>query len=325
MAVIAGNALDLALGKQSGKATPQGTPQIRMRYISGFGPTPNRETIITAETDASRQEGDPVVVAIDVRGSSEHYVRPTENRILTHSLMGQTSTGGSGPYTHTSSSTSSGSAPYYTLYRTVNASSETTRMTDVQVSSITWRGGAGQALSATVEWFGLGSLVGQTDPGTPAAASESPLVYPQVTCTKNSSHDGSVASFEITANQNRTPWQGDSGTAPFDVVPGLYSVTGSLVMLFQSDADWRKFFTGSTSGTTLGTTIGTEPLNIIAAAGADDSISWDFDNIFITSYEPQHNTDGSPLTAAISFKSKRDATLANVLEVVTKSTTGGAP
>jgi hypothetical protein len=325
MAVLAGNALELAIGKQSGKGTAQSTPQIRMHYISGFGPVPNRETILLAETDAARQEGDPVVVALDVRGQSEHYVRPQENRILTHGLMGQTSTSGSGPYVHTATSTTSGTASYYTCYRSVNTSTETTRMTDVQVSSITWRGGAGQALSATVEWFGLGSLVGQTDPGTPAAVTESPLVYPQVTVTKNSVHDGSVASFEITANQNRTPWQGDSGTSPFDVVPGMYSVTGSLVMLFQSDADWRKFFTGSTGGTTLGTTIGSEPLNIIAAAGANDSISWDFDNIFIQTYEPQHNTDGSPLTAALSFKSKRDTTLANVLEVVTKSTTGGAP
>lgn len=319
MALISGNALTLGVGIQTAKGSAKSTPDMTLRYTGGFGPTPQRQTITTAETDANRVQADPVVVGYRVGGDSEHYVRPSEQHILGQLLLGNTVTTGTGPYVHTITSTAAGTAPYATLWRIVNSGTEGTKMVDSQVASITWRGGAGQALTCTVTWVGGGATTfGVADPGV-AANTDAALTYAQVTATKNAVHDGSVASFELTANQNRSEFDGDNGLAPFDIAPGLYAVSGSLVMAFQSDADWRLFNTGSTTGTAPTTTLGGQALSVLASIDTTHQIQWSMNSVFITAYEPQHNTDGSPLTANISFQSAHDATLANVLSMVVKN------
>jgi hypothetical protein len=317
--LLSNNALTLGVGIQTAKAAAQATPAVTLRYTGGYGPTPNRNTLTLAETDANRVQSDPVVVGYRVGGDGEHYVRPSEQHILAHLLLGHTVTTGAGPYVHTIDSTASGTAPYATLFRSVNAGGEVTEMVDAQIASITWRGGAGQALTCTVTWVGGGATTfGVTDPGV-ASTTDAALTYPQVTVTKNAVHDGSVASFELTANQNRTEFDGDSGLYPFDVAAGLYAVSGSLVMAFQSDADYRLFHTGSPTGTAPSTTLGAQPLTILAAIDATHSVAWNLTNIFLTTFEAQHGTDGAPLTQTMSFQAKHDATIANVLQMVVKN------
>jgi hypothetical protein len=316
--LVPGNALTLALGKQTAKGTPQTTPQAKLDYIAGFGPEPNWASIQTAETDATRQEPDDIRVGFSVLGQGEHYLRPDEHHYLAHALLGSTNTTGSTNKTHVATSTADGSAPYYTLYRAVAQTAEVTQMIDCQIAQIQWTGGAGQALSGQVDWVGLSAVLGATDPVL-AVSQQAVLVYPEVTGTWGGTHDGSIQSFQITASQGRSPWIGDTGTTAFDIVPGQLGVRGQLVMLFQNDQEYRNFITNSTSGTAPSTTIPSKSLSIIAAIDANTSIQWDLTAAQITGYSRANNTDGSPLLATIAFKSKRSATLGNVLTVTTKN------
>ena len=134
MPAVAGNAWTLAVGKQAAKGTPQTTPTAKLKYTGGFGPAPDRTVINLAETDASRQIGDPVVVGYRVQGSSEHYLRSVEFHKIADLLLGTTVSTGAGPYTHTASSPSSGTAGYATLYWAVNSTAIVTQMIDSQIA-----------------------------------------------------------------------------------------------------------------------------------------------------------------------------------------------
>lgn len=323
MAGQPGNAWTLAFGKQTAKGTPNTTPSMKLRYTGGFGPSPVRNFITLAETDAIRQQGDPVVVGTRVEGSSEHYIRPAEFHRIADAHLGSTATTGAGPnYTHTSSSTAAGSTPYVTLYKALASNVLVDRYQDCQINSLTCRGGAEQALTASLDWLGLVALLGQTDPaGTPV--SQNPLVYPHVTVTLGGSATGIVDSFEVTSNQGKTLIIGDTGLTAADTAAGLYAVSGSLSILFENQDDYREFHTGTAAGTSPGTTIAGKTLNITAAIDANTSVAWDMDDIVIESYPVEGNTDGSPLRVAMGFRSRRGAALANVLEIITKNQTAG--
>lgn len=319
MTLVPNNALTVAFGKQTAKGTPQVTPQVKVSYIGQFGPRPTWATITLAETDAARQEADEVRVGFSVRDQSEHYIRPNEHHFFAHALLGSTVTTGAGPYVHTATSTADGTAPYYTMYRTTESTVESHQMIDCQLSMLEWVGGAGQALSMTADWVGLSASLGATDPVL-ALATQVPLVYPQVTATWGGVHDGSVQSFKITAMQNRSPWIGDTGVTAFDIVPGLLSVRAELVMLFQNDQEFRNFITGSTGGTVPAVAVPSKAFNIVAAIDANNSVQWSSAAMQIVDYQRSYGTDGAPLTATLQLKSKKDATLSNVLQVVTKCT-----
>lgn len=318
MTLIAGNALALALGKQSAKGTAQATAQAVLDYIGGYGPEPDWATLQAAETDAQRVMADVLRIGFNVDGQAEHYLRPDTNHFLAHALLGGTVTTGSTNKTHVATPTADGSAPYYTLFKAVATSVEVTEMVDTQASKIEWTGGAQQALSAMVDWVGLSALLGATMPSG-AASTQAILTYPMVTATYGGVHDGSVQSFKVTVDQGRTPWVGDTGTTAFDIVPGLLSVTAELVMLFQSDAEYRNFITNSTSGTAPSVLIPSKALSIIAAIDANTSVQWDMAAAQITDYKRAHNTDGSPLLATLSLKSKKSATLGDMITVTTKN------
>lgn len=319
MAPVAGNAWTLAVGKQTSQGTPQATPAYKLRYTGGFGPRPGRQLIDLAESDANRQVGDQAVVGLRVEGDSEHYVRPDEFGLLAYLLLGaDTVTGAGADKTHTISSTSSGSAPFATLFRALNVTTMVDRYVDCQVGALTARGGAEQALNCTASWLGLSALLGQTDAGS-APITQAPLVYPEVTVTMGGSTTAIVESFEITMTQNRSLIIGDTGLSASAVAAGQFAVTGSMSVLFESDAYYRAFHTGTTVGTTPGTTIFTESLNILAQRTAVLSVAFDMDAISYTAYDPPGNTDGAPIRVGMDFRSQRGAALANALEVIVKN------
>lgn len=318
MTLVAGNALQLAIGKQSAKGTAQATAQAVLDYIGGYGPLPDWQTLQTAETDAARQAADFLRVGFAVDGQSEHYLRPDTNHFLTHAVLGATATTGTTDKTHVSTPTADGSAPYYTLVKATGATIEITQMVDVQATKIEWTGGAGQALSAMVDWVGLSAALGADMPAG-AASTQAILTYPDVIATYGGVHDGSVQSFKITVDQGRTAWVGDTGTTAFDIVPGLLNVTAELVMLFQSDEEYRNFLTGSTTGTDPSVVIPSKALSIIAAVDANNSVQWDMALAQITDYQRANNTDGSPLLATLELKSAKSATLSDVITVTTKN------
>jgi hypothetical protein len=291
---------------------------MKQRYTGGFGPRGNRNTIELAETDANRTAGDPIPVSIRIEGDSEHYLRPDEFHRDAHLLLGQTSSTGSTNYTHTATPTSSGSAPYATLFRSLNTTVLVDKMVDCQIGSLTVRGGAEQAITYTKTWVGLTPTFGATDTALNASSSQ-PYVYPEVVVTKNSVTTDVITSFELTINQNRTLIFGDSGMGAAAVPAGRLECTGSIEILFENDQDWRSFQTGATNGTTPGTTIYKQPLTITLTRDANTSVAFTMANVILTAYDPPGNTDGAPITVGATFRSARDATLANYITIVTKN------
>ncbi len=325
MAGIAGNAWTLQFGKQSAKGTPQTTPTMRMRYTGGIGsPSPNRNMIRAAETDASRQQGDPVVVGVRVEGTTEHYLRSDEFHRIADALLGSTATTGATNYTHTSSSTLTGTAPWVTLFKALGTTILVDRYSDCQISQLVVRGSAEGFISYSVDWLGLQALLGQTDP-TPGATvtADRPLVYPDVTVTIGGITTDIVSDWELTITQNRSLIIGDTGLFAGDSTAGLFDVSGSFTVLMESDAYYREFHTGTTSGTTLGTTIASKTANILVQENVNRSVAFDMDNVNFTAVPVEGNTDGAPIRVAMAFASKRGATLANNLEIITKNQTAG--
>lgn len=320
MPSIPGNAVTVALGKQTAKGTPQTTPQYKLK-LTGGGIDPVRDLLTLAETDATRQAGAQVVVGSHVEGTTEHYLRPTEFASIAYWALGANADSGSTNYTHTATAASSG--PYITMYDATNVSTLVNQYTDLRVNTLTVRGGAGQALTYSVAWTGLGATLGATDPVL-AATTETPLVYPNVTCTKGGATPGTIDSFELTIDQNASYIQGDSGLAAVDSVWGIFAVSGSLSLLFTDDQNYRAFHTGSTSGTQLSTTVFNESLTILAQINANLSVSFVMTQVEYTAYPVPINVDGSPIRVAATFRAKPQAVIANTLSVITKNQTATA-
>jgi hypothetical protein len=318
---IPGNAVTVAVGKQSAKGTPQATPAYKLK-LTGGDIGPQRDLLTLAETDASRQAGAQVVVGAHVEGTTEHYLRPTEFASIAYYALGANADSGSTNYTHTATAASSG--PYITMYKAINSTTLVDQYSDMRVNTLTVRGGAGQALTYSVAWTGLVAVLGATDPVL-TATTETPLVYPNVTCTKGGSAPGTIDSFELTVDQNASYIQGDSGLAAVDSVWGQFAVTGSLSLLFTSDADYRAFNTGTTSGTNLSTTVFNESLTILAQINTNLSVSFVMSQVEYTAYPVPINVDGSPIRVAATFRAKPQAVIANTLSIVTKNQTATAP
>jgi hypothetical protein len=317
MPAVAGNAWTMAVGKQVAKGTPQTTPTYKLKAVSG-DVTPRRDILTLAETDASRQAGAQVVVGAGVEGTTEHYLRPDEFGLIAYMAMGGNADTGTGPnYTHTA--TAAASAPYATLFKAINVTSLVDRYADCRIGSLTVRGATGGALTYSATWMGLTALLGSTDPVL-AASTQTPLVYPNVTVTKGGSAASIVDSFEITINQNPTLIQGDTGLSASEIVWGRFEVSGTMSILFESDADYRAFHTGTTGGTSPASTIFAEALTILAEVNANLSVSFVMTEIEYTDYPVASNTDGTPIRVSAGFRAKPQATIANTLSIVTKNT-----
>ncbi|MCS7008216.1 MAG: phage tail tube protein, partial [Thermoleophilia bacterium] len=164
-------------------------------------------------------------------------------------------------------------------------------------------------------------LEGQTDPASPSPSSYEPLVYPNVTVTFDGSTADIVESFTLTSERAAQVIQGDTGMAASDVVTGRWGVSGTLRILFETDAIWRKFLTGSPTGTTHSQTLAVAALNITATRSSSDEVSWDIDNAEIRNVSLVPDPSGAPLFYDVEFSARPDPTIANTLTVVAKNTT----
>src|SRR3954471_12763242 len=315
MAGVAGNAATLAIGKQSAKGTPQTTPAYKLKFTGG-DIAPARQIIQLAETDASRQAGASLVVGSSVTGTTNHYVRPTDFGLLAYAVMGANADAGSVNFTHTA--TSSAAAPYFTLYKAINSTTLVDQYVDCRATSLNVSGQAGGALTCAVGWMGLTAVLGATDPVL-AAVTETPLSYPQITVNKGGSDPGTVDSFSIDINQGATALVGDSGMSNYDIQFGMFAVSGTMSLLFQSDADYRNFHTGSSGGTTLGSTIFAESLTITATVNANLSVAFVMTQVEYTAYPVGIDVSGAPIRVAVGFRARPQATIANTLSIVTKN------
>lgn len=319
MTAIAGNYYTLAIGRQTAKGVAQTTPQYKLKVVSG-DISPVRDEIVLAETDSTRQQSKTIVVGSRVEGSPEFYVRPDDFGLLAYGLLGVDTISGTAPnYIHTATMLNSGAIPYFTIYKAIGGSVLVDQYVDCRITGMKIKGQAGQPLTVSIDVAGLTSVLGATDPVL-AAVTQDPLVYPQVTTWKNGAPPGTVESFEIDISNNPDIIMSDVGMKPYDIIPGKLDVSGTMTLLFESDADYRKFHTGSSSGTTVATTQMAEALTIEAKVNANLLAQFRINSAAYNAYPVAPDPGGKPIRVAIGWRSQPDATtVSNYVELQTKN------
>lgn len=317
MAGHSGQFYVLGIGKQTSKGTPQTTPKFRMR-LTGGSVVPDVQTLDLPETDSSIQRSKAVKVGQLVGGAVEGFVRSDEIGLLALGALGTEGVSGAGPYVHTASA--SGTPPYFTLYSVYDTTALVDQYVDCRIQELTIRGGGGQAITYSASFQGITANFGQADPGSPAPSTVDPMVYPLVTVTLGGVTTDIVESFEITSTKNIAVVQGDTGMAPSAVELGRWSVSGTMTILFESDAKWRAWTTGSPTGTVTSPTLFTEALTIgcVRTAGSDEV------NLTLTAVELrqvalQPDPGGDPLRFTYTFSAQPQATIANTYSIVSKN------
>lgn len=318
MAGHAGNFFTAAIGKQSAKGTPQTTPKFKLR-VTGDIVLPEVTILDLPETDSSIQRSKAIKVGSSVRGNLSGFVRSDEFGFLSLLHMGTDNVTGASPYTHTL--TAASQLPYATLYNAFDSTALVGRMIDIRVGELRVSGGANQALAYQAACFGLTGTEGETDPVlTPSAFN--PLVYPHVTVTYNSVTTDIVESFTLVSTRNVNVIQGDTGMSASDSVTGRWSVTGTLRILFETDAIWRDFLTDSTAGTTHSANINKVPLTIAAVATAtSDELSFVMSSAEIRNVRIVPNPAGDPIFYELEYSAEPQSTIANTLSIIAKNTT----
>jgi hypothetical protein len=314
----AGNFFTAAIGRQSAKGTPQTTPKFKLR-VTGDIVDPTVQILDLPETDSSIQRSKAIKVGEIIDGNLAGFVRADEFGFLAYLHMGAVGVSGANPFTHTI--TAAAQLPYATIYNAFDSTALVSRMADCRVGSLAVSGGAGQALTYTAGVMGLVGVEGETDPVLAPSAFE-PLVYPNVTVTYNSAATDIVEAFTINSERAIQVIQGDTGMTASDSVTGRWGVTGTLRVLFETDAIWRDFLTGTTSGTVHAQTINTVPLTILASRSATaDEVSFDCDLAEIRNVSIVPDPAGNPLFYDIEWSAFPDPTIANTLTIVAKNTT----
>lgn len=317
MAGHAGNFFTAAIGRQTAKGTPQTTPKFKLRVTGGVV-APQVQILDLPETDSSIQRSRAIKVGETIGGALEGFVRADEFGFLAYLHMGAVATTGAGPYTHTI--TAATQLPYATIYNAFDSTSLVSRMADCRLVELACSGGAGQALGYTSAVLGLVGIEGETDPVLTPSAFE-PLVYPNVTVTFDSVTTDIVENFTVNSQRAGTIIQGDTGMTAADSVTGRWGVTGTLRVLFETDAIWRDFLTAAPAGTTHSQTLNTAPLNILASRGTADEVSFDVDFAEIRNVTLIPDPSGAPLFYDIEWSARPEATIANTLTIVAKNNT----
>lgn len=312
MALHPGNNASLWVGKQSAKGTPQGTAAHRIAFAGG-DIAPVTDIVRARETDSSRQEGDPYKVAHSVQGSPEHYFRVDDFIFHAYAALGSVSTTGTTDKTHTITPAAGGALNYYTLHKSLDGEI-IDQYDDCRCAALSVRGSSGGLLTYTPTWYGLSSTFGDS---APTGDLETALImsWPNVTCSIGGSAPGTVREMELTISNGGGPVPGDIGMAMFDWVPGILSVTGRLLLAFETDDSYRKFHTGTTGGTEASTTNGTDDISITVLETAVRKVIFALNDAFYTAVEVAPDPGGDPMTMAVSFTAKRSATIADYLTI----------
>jgi hypothetical protein len=101
---------------------------------------------------------------------------------------------------------------------------------------------------------------------------------------------------------------------------GRWSVTGTMTILFETDAKWRLWTTGSTSGTTASTSMSTEALTITASRnGASDEVAMVMTAVELRQLNLEPDPSGEPLRFTYAFSAQPQTTIANTYSIVSKN------
>ena len=310
MPVVEGNSRLIYAAKQVAKGTPNTTPT-HVFPLSGDGAmNPNREIITLPETDLSSQRADSRVVGSTPGGSWTGWLRASHMKMLAEGIMGATSG------TTTATATPTKTLPYYTLFDVIPGY-QCTQYNDVRLSSMTVSGEALQGISYSIEAVALSAVLNAAEP-TLALPTDISYAYPFVTVTIGGAAPGTHDAFSITVNRNVIVLRGDLGLSSYDSAPGLFDVSGTFRKIYASDDDYNKVHGGAAAATVLTTTIFSETLSLLIAQSGTQSVEFVSTAIEYTEVQVPVNVDGSPILQTLTFNTKRQATWANNLTIISK-------
>jgi hypothetical protein len=320
VSLIPGNVEYLAFGVQADKDTPATVPVIAIA-LEDCQLDPNPTDIVTAESDASAQQGDTVRVGAEPGGTFKKYVRPSEEDFFLNALLGKTVDAGTTPKTHTGTldPTDPFGSPYLTVWD-VWPGVATVRYDGARIAQGVFNSQPGQTADAEYTLQALKATLGVDEPDpTGLFIDELPFSWANFVATLGGVHAGVVNSFALTITRNTGRFHGDNGLDSLDIPNGLFAATGSLTVAFEDDTLLRAANTGTTSGTVLTDTVYSEALILDLLRGVDLEVQFSMAGVQIKNFKTALNTDGSPAVSTFDFNSKRQATLSDAMTTLVKN------
>lgn len=307
---VDGNSRLIYAAKQTAKGTPNTTPTEVFPVSGDAALNPNRAIIQLPETDASSQRSDSVVVGASPGGGWQGWLRAKQFKMIAEGIMGSTAG------TPTATATPTKVLPYYTIFDVIPGV-QCTQYNDVRFSSLTVSSEALQGTQYQVEAVALAAILNAAEP-TLALPTDTKYSHSYLTTTVGGSAPGTHDAVSITINRNVAYLRGDMGLAIYDSHPGLFEVTGSFRRIYTNDDDYAKVHGGGAAATTLTRTVFSETLSILYAEDGTHSVEFTSSGIEYTEITVPVNVDGSPILETLTFNTKRQATWANNLTIITK-------
>lgn len=323
MSLIPGNVEVLAFGVQSAKGTAAAAPTLAIA-LEDCQLDPGVQYVTAAESDANAVEPDDNVVGASPGGTFKCYARPSEADFFLYSLLGKNVDAGAGaPFTHTANIDSAApfSSPYLTIWQ-IWPGTACWKYTDCRIGQAVYSGQPGGLVESEFTVEALSALAvdaGSAPDLTGLQVDEEPFTWAELAVSLGGVHGGIVNQFQLTINRNTGRFVGDNGLSSLDVPNGLLAVSGNLEVAFQDDTLWRAANTGSTTGAALTTTIFEEALAIDLTRGSGLELKFALAAMRIQNFKTALKTDGSPATATFDFKSKRSATVSDVIQSIVKN------
>lgn len=305
MAGIPGNQAYLVAAKQTAKDTPNTTFSDKLFFSGGnIGPTHGTDQL--AETDSSRQAGDPYVTVTGVEGAPEVYLRDASIHHILEWALGSTVHSGTTNFVHTV--TPGAALPYLTLGKG-QGNLLWEQFQDCKISELTISADAGSPLTAALSVVGRSSVRQATEWGSlPAGPDSTSPVYNfnDATVTLGGSATSLISSFECTISNNVTAQQTDD-SVPYDVADGQLEVTLGFNMLFETLAEYNKFNYGGAAGTTQSASIYSTSADFNFAKGANNGVDFTFPKIAYEEFPVEPDAGGDPVTVAVRARAMRNA------------------
>jgi hypothetical protein len=322
VSLIPGNVEVLAFGIQTDKDTPATDPVIAIA-LEDNSLDPGVQYVTAAETDANAVEPDDNVVGAQPGGTFKCYARPSEADFFLAALLGKNVDTGAGPFTHTANIDPAApfGSPYLTIWD-IWPGTACVKYTGARLGQGVYSSQPGALVESEYTVQAIGATF--VEPGdqpdlTGLQVDEEPFTWAELAVSLNGVHAGIVNQFQLAVNRNTSRFEGDNGLSSLDVPNGLLTVSGNLEVAFQDDDLWRAANTGTTGGTALTTTIFEEPLAIDLTRGSGLELKFLLAAMRIMNYKVALKTDGSPASATFDFKSKRSATVSDVIQSVVKN------
>ena len=305
-----GNSRLIFAAKQTAKGTPNTTPTEVFPVSGDAALNPNRVIIQLPETDASSQRADSVVVGASPGGGWQGWLRAKQFKMIAEGIMGATAG------TPTATATPTKVLPYYTMFDVIHGV-QCTQYNDVRFSSLTVGSEALQGTQYSVEAVALSAILNASEP-TLALPTDTKYGHSYLTTTVGGSAPGTHDAVSLTINRNVSYLRGDMGLAIFDSQPGLFEVTGTFRRIYTNDDDYAKVQGGGAAATVLTRTVFSETLSVLYAEDGTHSVEFVSTGIEYTEITVPVNVDGAPILETLTFNTKRQATWANNLTIITK-------